>query len=173
MNAIFVTPFWLRLCRVGEFAVDGVIIDMFRDHAWFKHDGTWDITEKLRQRCGLDMDKRRSGIWSEEKNAATAKRLAADRALSANIPIGELAIITVSLLLPYSAILAIDPWGDPSFQGPHLFCQFTDADEGPYDLDYGCLLSFYGTPITQGTDDDKKRPLFDSLFEELSADLFD
>jgi hypothetical protein len=158
------SPWHTAMCE--HLHVKGLLVSVFDFQGWYQPDGSWDITRKLRSRCGRSIDNRYRASWTEDDRAKDRKKRETEAELYGHVPEAERASITAYILLPYSAIVEIDPWGDPLFAGPHVFCQFKDFEWGPYEEYYG--LSVRQKQRVQDLDETQRKPLFEPLLKSLS-----
>jgi hypothetical protein len=143
----------------------GLMVWRFSYDGWLKSDGTWDILEESR----MSVPTIGHYYWREwENRQASAETRQGQLALIEHIPESERKHIWECWLLPYDAILEVDPIGDLMITGTHLYCRF-DNDEGPY-----VGPARFKTMGNRGNNDvylhlNLRKPLFAALIEETSV----
>lgn len=151
-------PPW-HAARFNSFLAKGMLVDVCRFRGWVKPDGRWDTTTKLRDWCGDSITRFEDDEFHHRR--AREERL---EELYAPVPVEERSTIIMTLLLPYSSIVEVDPWGDPVAPCPHFYCDFNVSRCGPY-AEMGWVTTEHG----QGLEGEGRSRLFESIgiFDDL------
>lgn len=113
---------------------DGLLVTRFRAEGRVKADRTWDF-----YRPSLRREEPTGAAhfdhWSDEAKEKRERRAQAhekETAAFADVPQPERQHIRFLHFLPFSAIVEVDPVGDPLHECPHFYCRYDDVKGGPY-----------------------------------------
>jgi len=116
-----------HVVRIKWAGVGGLAVCPRRYQGWVREDGSWDILEEPLASATMN-----GSHEEQEELGALARRLSEDLASQLEgVPQSEQALVDEIWALPYRSIMEIDPIGDPTFEGCHIYCRF-DGDHGPY-----------------------------------------
>lgn len=145
---------WHR-AAVMQFIPRGIVVGRYGADGWVKPDSSWDYEEASRGAMGNMGRGLPDDLEPDPRNVARAAGGWYEAYTNA-VPAAERANIREVYVLPYDAIIEVDPIGDPLFEGTHLFCRY--GAKGPYD-DGPFYAALSNGPLVQ-LDADKRTRLF-------------